>query len=104
MSLQCAVCLAGLPLTVVQLKDLVRLLGGHVKGNASRKTVEEHVWGLSFPEDELGAAKAAARAKVAEQENDWDSELSEVVSELDQDDANKQDLQDLKARKEKPRL
>ena len=104
MSLQCAVCLAGLPLTVVQMKDLVKLLGGHVKGNASRKTVEQHVWGLSFPEDELEAAKAAAKTRAAEQDNDWDSELSEVISELDQDDANKQDLQDLKARKKIAKL
>ncbi|CAE7344097.1 unnamed protein product [Symbiodinium sp. CCMP2592] len=104
MSLQCAVCLAGLPLTVVQMRDLVKLLGGHVKGNASRKTVEEHVWGLSFPEDELEAAKAAAKPNVEEHDNDWDSELSEVISELDQDDANKQDLQEMKARKKKAKL
>ena len=106
-SLHAAACLAGLPLTVAQMKDLIVVLGGDKpSGNVSRKEVEDILWTMSFPELDLERAKAEAKATHASaaKEDEIDSEFSEVLSELDDDEANKQDLKDMTSIKKRAKM
>ena len=102
------ICLAGLPLTVMQMKDLIAVMGGSkLPGNCSRKHAEDVLWSIAFSEDELANARASANTRctaAAAQEEDMDSEFSEVLSELDQDEANKQDLREYTAVKKRARI
>ena len=105
MSLQANLCLRGLPVTVQQMKDLIVLLGGaRPAGIASRKMLEEILWKMSFLPDDLPQAKKSATATSAMDELDIDSQFSEVLSELGEDEANKTDLKELSAIKKKARI
>ena len=105
MSLQANLCLRGLPITVQQMKDLIVLLGGaKPKGNASRKMLEEVLWQLSFLPEDVEQAKKSVTGASAMDEEDIDSQFSEVLSELGEDEANKTELKELTAIKKKARI
>ncbi|CAL1147738.1 unnamed protein product, partial [Cladocopium goreaui] len=97
--LETAALLHGLTLTFQQLKDLVKELGASTKGLTSKKAVVELLISIACPEDKLEEVKAKYATETTEGEGQMDSDLSEVVSELGQDDGNAQDLKDLKEKK-----
>ena len=90
--LETAALLHGLTLTFQQLKDLVKELGASTKGLTSKKAVVELLISIACPEDKLEEVKAKYATETTEGEGQMDSDLSEVVSELGQDDGNAQDL------------
>lgn len=103
MSIELALCLAGLPITVKRMKSLIGLLGGEVpKGNASRKEVEEVLLECVVPEHKKVEARQSMNKP--KQDEDIDSEFSEVLSELGQDEANRTDIKDLRSKQRNARL
>ncbi|CAK9091627.1 Probable ubiquitin-conjugating enzyme E2 23 (E2 ubiquitin-conjugating enzyme 23) (Ubiquitin carrier protein 23) [Durusdinium trenchii] len=106
MPLQHAICFFGLPLTVAQIRRLILLLGGpHLPGMPSRQHVEETLFQTIFSDEALPEVRAKVEqfAKAGIDQDDIDSELSEILSELDQEDGNKQDLKDLKTKRKQQR-
>ncbi|CAK9091349.1 Uncharacterized protein SCF082_LOCUS43038 [Durusdinium trenchii] len=107
MSLPMALCLAGTPITVQQIKDLIVLLGGDpVRGVPSRQHCEDILFQMLFNPEDLQEAKTKAEQYVSAKKpnEDIDSEFSEVLSELGHDENNQQDLKDLKVKRRKARL
>ncbi|CAK9105464.1 unnamed protein product [Durusdinium trenchii] len=107
MSLPMALCLAGTPITVQQIKDLIVLLGGDpVRGVPSRQHCEDILFQMLFNPEDLQEAKTKAEQYVSAKKpnKDIDSEFSEVLSELGHDENNQQDLKDLKVKRRKARL
>ena len=98
LTLEAAALCAGHVITYQQAKKLLQHLGGpKLPGNSSKKLVMETLIGIAVPEE----LQDLARGHLEEgKQEDMDSELSEVISELGQDDAN---IQDLKSYKEKKR-
>jgi hypothetical protein len=99
--LDAAALLKGITLTFLQLKDLVVALGGSKKGIASKKAAIELLITMAFAADKVEEVKAMYAAEEETRgDEQMDSDLSELVSELGQDDANTQDLKDLKEKKQ----
>jgi hypothetical protein len=101
LTLDAAALLKGITLTFLQLKDLVVALGGSKKGIASKKAAIELLITMAFAADKVEEVKAMYAAEEETRgDEQMDSDLSELVSELGQDDANTQDLKDLKEKKQ----
>ena len=103
-ALETGACMFGLSLTATQLKALIPLLGGgKVAGNPAKRTLEERFIALVVPVDLQEQAKALLTSKqkgsVGDDEDDMDSDFSELISELGQDDANTHELKEYKKRK-----
>ncbi len=100
-----AACVAGLFLTHMQMCDLIKHLGGTLpKGTLSKKVVHTHLISMVVPEDEKEKAMQYVGDIGGGPDDGFDTDFSEVVSELGQDDANIQDLKDLKAKKKNRKL
>ena len=99
LTLEAAALIYGYNITFQQACALIRHLGGTVPpAPVSKATVLQILINMTVPETHVAAAKAASLPKEAALD-DFDSDLSEVLSELAQDDNNHQDLKDLKAKK-----
>eukprot|EP00438_Fugacium_kawagutii_P020973 Skav206113 [mRNA] locus=scaffold3261:44575:49089:+ [translate_table: standard] len=97
-----AALINGCPLTFQQLKDLLRETGVNLPKQPSKKSVAELLISIIVPEEMQEVARAHFQGKGPknkEEDDGMDSDLSEVLSELAQDDANTQDLKDWKEKK-----
>ncbi len=101
--LEYALCMRGVNITYQQIKKLLQALGGSVKGTPSKKVLRTRLIELVLPEELWEKAKAMVPEDQQVSE-DFDTDLSEVVSELGHDDGNAQDLKDLKEKKKARRL
>ena len=101
LTLEAAALIYGYNITFQQACGLIRHLGGTVPpAPVSKATVMQILINMTVPENYVEAAKAASLPKPTEAKaDDFDSDLSEVLSELAHDDNNHQDLKDLKAKK-----
>ena len=106
MPLHVAVCLENLKsVGVSYIKRLIQTLADfHIKGNPSRKEVEEVLFKMCLDEDKWESAWQAYQKAECEVNDGIDSEFSEVISELNQEEGNQTDLKDLKAKKRTARL
>ena len=107
MQLHTAALVHGLALTFVQMKDLIKYLGGALpKGKLSKKAVHEQLIDMAVPDNwkELARKHLAPGEGGGPDEDGFDSDLSEVVSELAQDDMNQQDLKEYKQKKRTRKL
>ena len=102
--LQVAACMFGITLTHAQICRLIKHCGGVLPGGTpSKKVVELLLIELVVPEEHQEQAKAHMKI-AADGQDDFDTDLSEVVSKLAQDDANQQDIKDFKQKKKFRRL
>ena len=91
-------------ITYQQMKELASsAFGVSIKGNPPLKEVQEQLLNLALHGKELEMAKKRLEERCPP-DDDIDSCLSEVISDLDQDDANHNDLKELKAKKRQRRL
>ena len=98
LTLEAAALVSGHGITYQQAKQLLKHLEGpRLAGNASKNLVMETLIGIAVPEELQDLARGHLQERKQEE---MDSDLSEVISELGQDDAN---IQDLKSYKEKKR-
>ncbi|CAK9040471.1 Uncharacterized protein SCF082_LOCUS29971 [Durusdinium trenchii] len=110
MPLEQAVVMKGMPITVQQMMDLVKYMGGSLpsKSKPSRKAMEELLMKSVFQPENVHAAQEEfsrmKNKKVEETKYEIDSDFSELLSELGQDDANTQDLKDLKSKRRQQRV
>ena len=105
MNLAHAACVAGLFLTHTQMCDLIKHLGGQLPaGHPSKKIVHKHLISMVVPQDEQEKAMQYVGDAGGDQDDGFDTDFSEVVSELGQDDANIQDLKELKVKKKHRKL
>eukprot|EP00435_Cladocopium_sp_Y103_P052500 s248_g16.t1 len=103
MSLDMAFCLNKITrFTQQQVKALIQHLGGATPPGAQLRECQEILIKICVPEDLWG--KAMAQLKQKDEVDDLDSEMSEVVSELAQDDANQQDIKEFKEKKRQRKL
>ena len=102
MPLEVACCLDGVQLVYLAIKKLIKRLGGKVKGTPSKKALQMQLIEMVLPD----AQQEEAKQKVGEEqkEEDYDTDFSEVVSELGQEDGNAQDLKEYKDKKKARRL
>lgn len=99
MGLVGAALVHGSNITYQQMKDLAKgAFGVEIKGNPPLKELQEQLINLSLQGQDAVAAMHKLEQKCPSSQDDMDSELSEVVSELDHD-GNECDLRDLKAKK-----
>ena len=102
--LQVAACMFGITLTHTQICRLIKHCGGVLPGGTpSKHVVELLLIECVVPEEHQEQAKAQMK-KAGYGEDGFDTDLSEVVSELAQDDANQQDIKDFKQKKKFRRL
>ena len=101
LTLEAAALVFGHSITFLQMKSLIVLLGGQVpRGQPSKKTLHEMLIGMCVPEEYKEQAKAHIQTgKDKADASGFDTDFSEVLSELGKDDFNTQDLQDLKEQK-----
>ena len=99
--LECLCCLDGAALTFLQLKKLIRYFGGTIRGNPSKKSLQIQIIEMLLGEEDQVQAKAniPEEKRGRQAKDDWDSDLSEVVSELGHDEGNAQDLKEFKDKK-----
>ena len=105
--LDVAVVQAAISLTVKQMRSLLKLYNVKVAGNASRATVEKMLVETVLQDEAMrqeAFKKFKAKTKTKDDDDDLDSELSEVISELAQDEFNQQDLKEYKQKKKVTRL
>ena len=100
--LQSQMCLEGCKLlTNTQLVALVKHLGGEPPKRAKRRELQELVTAMCLG----GELQAAALKKIEESEKTMDSEeidsqFSEILSDLDKEEGNRQDIQEFKKKKQ----
>ena len=105
-TLPCALCLRGLPLNKEQLLQLILLLGGVAPAGANKRQLQEYLIDNLLPqEDKAKGLQELDRVHGAKNfEDEIDSELSEVLSELGKEDGNAQDLKDYKQKRQVQRM
>ena len=96
-----SICLEGVNLTVKQIKDVIKQIGGgDVDGK--KKQLQLMLIEMTLPKDlQDVAAQKLAMAGQAAQQDEIDSQFSEIISDLDRDDGNCQDVKELKKRKKR---
>eukprot|EP00438_Fugacium_kawagutii_P030972 Skav203548 [mRNA] locus=scaffold3576:25249:29754:+ [translate_table: standard] len=99
--LHLAALVCGHNMTFQQALGLLRMFDGAdgLKANPSKNIVMTALIKCVVPEHLQERALSHLKAIEAKEENMFDSDFSEVLSELDQDDANAQDLKELKEKK-----
>ena len=105
MPLQVAALVFGTPLTYTQMCSLVVHLGGELpkaKGKPSKVVVHKFLISMVVPED----LQAVAHTHVVEGQvvDDFDTDFSELLFELGQDDGNQQDLKEFRDKKKHHRM
>ena len=104
MSLVGAALLDGSSITYQQMKDLAKLaFDVNIKGNPPLKELQEQLINLSLEGQDAVLARQRLEQRCPSPQDDMDSELSEVVSELD-NDGNEGELRELKAKKRHRKL
>ena len=84
---------------------LVEHFNGTVKKNTAKQTVMEMLIKLAgVPDEHMAEALSHLKPKKEKEDLDFDTDLSEVISELGQDDGNNQDLKDYKQKKRARKL
>ena len=102
--METALCLHGPTITFQQIKKLIIYLGGEApKGTPSKKVIAKLLIEMVVPEDQHPEA-LAHMIPDGKAEDVLDSDMSELISELGQDDGNAQDLKDLKDKKKLSRM
>ena len=93
---------SGYALTYLQMKQLLLGLGGNAGGQPSKPQLRELLIQAAVPNSYMEKARVHL-GQVAEEE-EVDSNYSEVISELGQDDANANDLKELRQKKKHRKL
>lgn len=104
-SVELAMCLAGLPINVKHMRWLIAELGGKApSATTSRKDVENALKEMVVPEYRKAEVNANLKARAEPSDEEIDSEFSEVLSELGHEEGNLNDIKDLKAKRKKARM
>lgn len=90
-------------LTHAQACDLIKQLGGKLPKNPSKKVVMTQLIDMVVPDEQKEVAMQHIKEKDT-QDDDFDTDFSEIISELGQDDANTSDLKDLKKKQKQHRM
>ena len=98
MPLEVAACIFGHPMTFKQASDLVSLFGGSLPPKASKKNAMEALIELVVPSENQDLAKSFLKIDEYDDKG-FDSDFSEVISELAQDEGNQTDLKDFRDKK-----
>ena len=100
-TLQEALCISGVQLTVKQ----IGLLGGAVPASAKKRELQELLITMCVPEGKQEEARQAVSSNQKDAANDEiDSQFSEVISDLDRDDGNAQDVKEFKQKKKRKKV
>eukprot|EP00438_Fugacium_kawagutii_P036662 Skav236023 [mRNA] locus=scaffold1524:87232:91566:- [translate_table: standard] len=104
--LDVALVAAGVPLTAQQMSKLLAVFGVHAPINIGKAALETKLIETILPELAHQHAKDNLKANKEAQakEDDITSELSEIISELGQDEFNQQDLKEYKKKKKVQRM
>ena len=103
MSLVGAALLNGHSVTYQQLKELAKVAFGlSIKGNPPLRDLQDQLIHLALSGQDVETAQQRLEQKCPQ--DDMDSNLSEVISELGQDESNMNDIKDLKAKKRHRKL
>ena len=95
-----AACLEGCKLTMKQMKDIIQQLGGEVVTGCGKKAMQTQLIEMTLPKDlrQVALDKLSTPDAQAVDQDEVDSQLSEIISELGRDDGNQQDVKELKKR------
>lgn len=104
--LDVALVAAGVPLTAQQISKLLKEFNVHAPLSMGKAALEAKLIETVLPEGDQQQAKATLKNNkdVQAKEDDITSELSEIISELGQDEFNQQDLKEYKKKKKVMRL
>ena len=94
----------GYTLTYLQMKQLAIDLGCKLSGQQPKRQLHEMLIQIAVPQAYMNMAKKHLEQQQVGEEDDLDSNYSEVISELGQDDGNANDLKDLKLKKKNRKL
>ena len=99
--LEVAALVFGHPITFQQATALLKLVDGRagLPSQPSKLQVMEKLIDIFVPDHLQDQARSHLKAKEEEEEQMFDSDFSEVISELGQDDGNAQDLKEYKQKK-----
>ena len=98
MPLEVAALIFGRSMTFQQASGLVTYFGGSLRANCSKRVAMEALIDLVVPDEQKDLAKSFLKV-VESDDKAFDSDFPEVISELAQDDGNKQDLKDFRDKK-----
>eukprot|EP00438_Fugacium_kawagutii_P028052 Skav235470 [mRNA] locus=scaffold1269:62205:66386:- [translate_table: standard] len=95
------VCLEGADLVVTHLKDIIESMGGIPQGY--KKQLQTQLIRMTLPADlqEAALQNIAAKEAAAAEQDEVDSELSEILSDLDKEEGNAMEIKDLKKKRRK---
>ena len=102
--LENACCLHGVPLTYLQIKKLIKAFGGSIKGTPPKRTLQLQLIDMLLPPEQHEEAKALIENEKVVKDDGFDSDFSELISELGQDEGNTQDLKEYKDKKKVRKL
>jgi len=102
--LENACCLQGVSLTYIQIKKLIKAFGGSIKGTPSKKSSQLQLIEMILPPEQQAEAKALIEDEKGAGKEDFDSDFSELISELGQDEGNTHDLKEYKEKKKVRKL
>ena len=102
--LENACCLHGVPLTYLQIKKLIKAFGGSIKGTPPKRTLQLQLIDMILPPEQHEEAKALIENEKGTKDDGFDSDFSELISELGQDEGNTQDLKEYKDKKKVRKL
>ena len=95
MSLPQALCLQGCAINKEQLLQLIKQLNGTPPKGTNKRTLQEFLIAhVLSPAEQVVALQQFQTATSAPWEDDVDSDFSEILSELDKDEANSGDIND----------
>ena len=94
-----SLCLHGASMTFAQAKRLIKHLGGAIPSNPSKRKLQLILIENLVPQELQQFAKDQLPNEKKKEEDGIDTDFSEVLSELDNDEANRQDLKDFKEKK-----
>ncbi|CAE7568970.1 unnamed protein product [Symbiodinium sp. CCMP2592] len=105
MSLPQALCLQGCAINKEQLLQLIKQLNGTPPKGASKRRLQEFlIEHVLSPAEQAVALQQFQTATSAEWEDEVDSQFSEIISELDKDEANSGDIKEYVNIKKKGQL
>jgi len=91
-------------LTYIQIKKLIKAFGGSIKGTPSKKSSQLQLIEMILPPEQQAEAKALIEDEKGAGKEDFDSDFSELISELGQDEGNTHDLKEYKEKKKVRKL
>ena len=106
LTLEAAAMIAGYTITYQHMKELIKVIGGDgclPKGQVPKRQLQELMIDMCVPDEYKELARAHLQDKK-DADDEIDTDFSELLSELDKDDNNTQDLKDLKEKRKHHRM